>query len=51
MQINEQIVKALMVEYGWNELQATRFWCLSDTYTMLTDESTGLYQQGWEEVY
>jgi hypothetical protein len=51
MQISEQIVEALMVEYGWNELQATRYWYLSDTYAMLTDESTELYQQEWREVY
>ncbi|MDR0894992.1 MAG: hypothetical protein LBN06_06795 [Prevotellaceae bacterium] len=50
MQISEQIVETLMVEHEWNELQATRYWYLSDTYAMLTDESTGLYQQGWREV-
>ena len=48
---DDDVVETLMENFGWTEEQATYKYYLSETYTKFADESTGLYQKPWNEIY
>jgi hypothetical protein len=47
----DQIVQALMTDYGITEPEAIDLYCTSGIYARLSDESTGLYRQPGHEIY
>ena len=47
----DNVVKSLMLDYHVNELEAADVYYTSDTYARLADESTGLYEKPWREIY
>jgi hypothetical protein len=49
--VDDEIVQALMTDYGITELEATDLYCTSGIYARLSDEATGLYQRPWPEIY
>jgi hypothetical protein len=49
--MDEAIPTALAVDYGMTEDKAIDLYFSSTTYKSLTDETTGLYQKPWTEVY
>jgi hypothetical protein len=49
--VDDEIVQALMSDYGLNESEAIDLYCTADVYARLSDESTGLYQKPWQEIY
>jgi hypothetical protein len=49
--IDEAITGALVIDYGMTEGKALDAYLESQTYRMLIDESTHLYQKPWTEVY
>jgi hypothetical protein len=49
--IDEAITGALVVDYRMTEEKALDVYLESQTYKTLIDESTGLYQKPWTEVY
>ena len=51
IEIDNNIVKALMTDYGMSDLEATDKYYLSNTYTQLSDESTEFYKKSWQEIY
>jgi hypothetical protein len=51
MNIDESIPKALADDYGMTEEKAIDLYFTSATYRQIIDESTGLYQKTWTEVY
>ncbi|MDR0605191.1 MAG: DUF3990 domain-containing protein [Bacteroidales bacterium] len=48
---DDDVVETLMEEFGWTEEQATDKYYLSETHAKFVDESTGLYQKPWREIY
>lgn len=42
--IDRQVVEAIVTKYGLGELEATRSFLQSETYQMLLDERTGVYE-------
>jgi hypothetical protein len=51
MHIDDDIVEALMNNFGWLENKATDLYYASKTYARLIDETTGLYLKPWTEIY
>jgi hypothetical protein len=49
--INDDITQSLVSDYNLSEKQAIDAYFESQTYRMLIDESSGLYQKTWTEVY
>jgi hypothetical protein len=49
--IDEAITGALVVDYGMMEEKALDVYFESQTYKMLIDESTNLYQKPWTEIF
>lgn len=49
--IGEAILKSLMLDKGIDESEAAKLFFSSGTFARLSDESTGLYRQTWEEIY
>ena len=49
--IDNDVVKALIIDYGKTEAEAMDLYYTSKTYTQLADETTGLYLKSWQEVY
>jgi hypothetical protein len=49
--IDDDVVEALMVDFGWTEEQATGSYYPSKTHATLVDESSGLYKKPWREIY
>jgi hypothetical protein len=49
--INDEITQSLVLDYNLSERQAIDVYFESQTYRMLNDESTGLYQKPWTETY
>jgi hypothetical protein len=49
--IDDDITQSLVSDYNLSEKQAIDAYFESQTYRMLIDESTGLYQKPWTEVY
>jgi hypothetical protein len=51
MNIDNEIVKALMTDFGITETEATDIHYTSTTYTHLADETTEYYLKPWTEIY
>jgi hypothetical protein len=49
--IDDAITQALVNDYGVSEEKAVDMYFGSDIYQQLIDETTGLYQKSWENVY
>ena len=49
--IDNELVKALMTDFGFSELEATKMYCKSQTYNRLTDVATEFYLKPWYEIY
>jgi hypothetical protein len=49
--IDDEITQSLVSDYNLSEKQALDAYFESKTYKTLVDESTGLYQKTWTEVY
>jgi hypothetical protein len=49
--IGDEMVDALMSEYGVTETKAADIYYTSEVFARLSDESTGLYQKPWTEIY
>jgi hypothetical protein len=51
MNIDEAVTQALVAEHGFLESKAIDLYFNSATYNRLADESSGLYQKPWTDVY
>jgi len=49
--MDNDVVQALMTDYGIREIEATTIYYTSKTYTRLADETSGLYHKSWQEIY
>jgi len=49
--IGNEVVKALMTDFGFSEREATKMYYKSTTYTRLADEYTELYLKPWYKIY
>jgi hypothetical protein len=49
--IGEPVVERLMLDHDMGEEKATDAFYTSDTFARLADESTGLCQKPWTEIY
>ncbi|GHV48436.1 hypothetical protein FACS1894181_04140 [Bacteroidia bacterium] len=49
--IGEPLVEAFMLDRNIDEIQATDIFFTSNTFSCLSDKSTGLYLKSWEEIY
>ncbi|MDR0288376.1 MAG: DUF3990 domain-containing protein [Clostridiales bacterium] len=51
LNIDDAVTQALVKDYGISEEKAIDLYFSSDIYQQLIDETTGLYQKSWEDVY
>ena len=49
--IGDNVVKALMMDYDINEMEAADRYYTSNTYAQISDEATRFYQKSWREIY
>ncbi len=49
--IDDDVVDALMSDYGLTEDEAADLYYTSRTYAAVAEESTGYYQKPWQEIY
>jgi hypothetical protein len=49
--VDDEIMQALMSDYGMTELEATDTYYTSDTYSRFANENTKLYLKPWQEIY
>jgi len=49
--MDDEVVRALMIDRNINEMEAVDLYYTSKTYTQLADESTKLYEKPWQEIY
>ena len=49
--IDNDVVQALMSDYGMKDTEATKIYYTSNIYTQLADESMELYLKSWTEIY
>jgi hypothetical protein len=49
--IGDEVVQALMSEYGLSDTDADDLYYNSQTYAAVSDEATGYYQKPWQEIY
>jgi hypothetical protein len=49
--IDNDIVKAMMTDFGLSELEATNMYYKSKIYSRLADETTLFYLKPWQEIY
>jgi hypothetical protein len=49
--IGDEVVDALMSEYGVTETDAADLYYTSDVFARVSDEATGYYQKPWTEIY
>lgn len=49
--VGEKVIEALVLDYAINEDMATDYFFSSQLFNELSDESTGLYQKTWLEIY
>jgi len=49
--IDNDIVNALMTDFGLSELETTKMYYKSKIYTQLADEATEFYKKSWQEIY
>jgi hypothetical protein len=50
-QIDNHVVQALITDYKIVEIEATKIYYTSKTYTKLADETTEFYKKPWQEIY
>ena len=48
---DNEILQALMTDFGLTEIEATKKYYKSETYTKFSNESSELYKKSWQEVY
>lgn len=48
---DNDVLQALMTDFGLSEIEATGKYYKSKTYTHLADETTKLYKSSWQEIY
>ena len=51
IRIGNEVVKALMIDFGFSEREATKMYYKSATYTRLADEVTEFYLKPWYKIY
>ena len=51
LSIDDAITQSLVKDYGMSEQKAIDTYFDSKIYRQLTDETTGLYQEQWENIY
>jgi hypothetical protein len=51
LNIDDVITQSLVKDFKIPEEKAIDLYFNSDTYRQLTDETTGLFLQSWEDVY
>ena len=51
LNIDDAVTQSLVKDYGMSEENAVDFYFASGTYQLLTDETTALYKQSWENIY
>ncbi len=49
--IGDHVIQSLMIDSDLNELEAADRYYTSNTYSRLSDESTGFYKKNWQEIY
>ena len=49
--IGEAIIESLILNYGVDEEKATDVFFTSQTFTLLSNESTRLFKKSWQEIY
>jgi len=49
--IDNEVLQALMTEYGLSELEVADKYYKSNTYTQLADETTQFYLKPWQEIF
>ncbi len=49
--IDDQIIQQLITDKELSDTQASNLYFNSHTYKQLVDESTGIYQKPWTEIY
>jgi hypothetical protein len=49
--IDNDVVQALMSDYGIDELEATKLYYISNIYSRLANENTEYYKKSWQEIY
>jgi hypothetical protein len=49
--LDNDLIMALMNDFGMSENKATDIYYTSKTFAMLTDEATGLYKKSWQEIF
>jgi hypothetical protein len=49
--INDAIIQSLVADYDMAQEKAIDLYFMSATYRQIIDESTGLYQKSWPEIY
>ena len=49
--IDNDVVKALVTDFDLSEIEATKLYYKSATYTRLANEKTKLYLKKWQEIY
>ena len=49
--IDNDIVKALMIDFGLSEIEATNMYYKSKIYSQIADETTELYKKPWQNIY
>jgi len=51
LNINDAITQSLVKDYNLSEEKAIELYFNSNTYKKIIDETTGLYQKSWENIY
>jgi len=51
IKIDNDVIKTLMNAYKINEIEATKIYYKSKTYTKLADENSGFYKKHWKDIY
>jgi len=49
--IDNDIVKALMIDFELSEMDATNVYYKSNTYSQIANETTKLYKKSWQDIY
>jgi len=48
---DNEVLQALMTDFGLSETEATDKYYKSNTYTKFADESTDFYKKSWQKIY
>jgi len=49
--IGYHVIKSMMKDFGFKDLEASDLYYLSNTYAQIADESSLFYQKPWTEIY